>query len=474
MKTIKKRTVKPKPTNKNLIQQLASAGSGGAGNNATTAAAPAQAAGLTARVHGYSYARSAPVYSEAQVAPAVLAALPALMPLLKQVLNPQTIKAVLEAPNKQTAMVIDGLKDFAKLGIQSHEQDLQHLRALTPSVDDPALDALLAGMSLGLSQMQREMNYKRVSAVRLSFDGVGAHTLYGQTKIPYRYGQAMAFPFSVETPRAINKAMVQLLVKDPETLEILVEKKMRLDGVESGPASVAPTLDEAQVRTLQPDKDYLICLALVWKNRAGKNRGTSIKQKITLVSEYVFDHVQESGELIPLNDVARFREFWHKVWQGNFEDDLKRYELDCKYYYALSGERTTNARIETKTRLQKGDDRRATGQLKTGMELSPDELNRLLPRLAPGATPLSEDQLRPLRSGDFASRFNQAARYKAKLRGRSGDSAAVWVYPEFKLQRLVLQKVDQVNANGHVLSFVEHQVQFPMPALVHFIGARTK
>ena len=466
----------------NLIQQIAAASSGGANtgaaNTATPTPTPAASGLVVANGYGLAYgsrgAAPAPVYSEAQFAPALLAALPSLMPILQQVLNPQTIGAVLDAPAKHTGMIIDGIKDFAKLGIQSHEQDLQHLRALNPGVDDPALDALLASLSLGLSQVGSELNYRRVDAVRLSFDGIQAQTLYGQTKIPYHFGRELAFPFSVETPRPIGKAMVQLLVKDPETLEILAEKKERLERVAGGPSPVTPTLSLAQMQNLTPGQDYLICLALVWKGKAGKQLGSSIKQRITLVGDYVFDRVEEAGELIPLNDVTRYREFWHKIWGGDFDDDLKRYEWDCKYYFALNGERTTNARIETKTRLQKNEDRRATGQLKTGMELSPDDLNRLLPRLAPGEVPLSAEELQPLRSGDFVDRFNQAARYKAKLRGRSGDSAALWVYPEFKLQRVVLQKVDQVNAHGHVVSFLEHPVRFPLPALVHLIGARTQ
>lgn len=470
-----------------LIQQIANASATPAAPTTASATGLARTAGL-APTNGYSsaYARRVsrprrrrrsspqpPVYSEAQIAPALLAALPALMPILKQVLNPQTIQAVLQAPTQHTSMILDGIKDFAKLGLQSHEQDLQHLRALNPGVADPALDALLASMSLGLSQVGRELNYKRVNSVRLHFDDVHPQTLYGQTKIPYHFGQELAFPFVVETPRTIPKAVLQLLVKDAQTLEILVEKEERMAQASNGRSLTVPTLSEAQVRSLEPNRDYLICLALVWNNRSGAKRGTSIKQKITLVGDYVFDRVEEASELIPLNDVTRFREFWHKIWGGAFTDDVKRFVLNCKYYYALNGQRTSNARLETKMRIAEPEDRRATGQLKTGMDLSPDELNRLIPRLVPGEAPLSEEELRPLRAGDFANRFNQAARYKARLRGRSGDSAALWVYPEFKLQRVVLQKVGQVNANGHILSFSEHPIRFPMPALVHFIGART-
>lgn len=411
-------------------------------------------------------------YSEAQIAPALLAALPALMPILKQVLTPQTIKTVIDAPNKPLGMIINGIKDFAKLGLEADKQEIQHLERLNPGVDDRALDALLASMSMSFAD-RTEMKYRRVSSVRLNFENVQTTKLYGRARIPYLSGRALSFPLTIETPKPIRHAVLQLVVKDPQTLEVLYHRKYRVEQVESGRLLMVPALDETEAKTLKPGEEYLVSAVLVWKNRKAKKRGTSITQRITLVAEYSFDRVEESGEPIPLNDVSKFREFWHKVWGGTFTDNRKRIHFDCKYYYRLNADRDRNARIETKTRTTERERKRVTGRLKTGMELSPDEMNRLIPRLKPTESTLDEQQLAALKSDDFADRFNQAARYQAKFRGRPGDSAALWVYPEFKLQNVVLSRPNQANPNGHVTQFTEHVVKFPIPIMVHFIGVRT-
>ena len=418
--------------------------------------------------------RQRQAYSEAQVAPALLAALPALMPVLQQVLNPQTIQTVLDAPNRATQTVLNGIKDFARLGIESHEQDLRHLREIHPSLDDPALDQLLASLSVGFSQMQTEPRFKRVPAVALQFVDVEVQQVAGRSKVPYRFGQALAFPLVVKTPRTIPNGELHLVVKDAESLEIAVHRRFPAGEVGAGRIGTVPRLDESHVRSLQPGRDYLVTAFLTWQNRAGEERGSSIQQRISLVGDAVFDRVEESGELLPADDVDRHRSLWHKIWQASATEEKRRFEITCKYYYVLGPQRTSNARMETVTKLEHDTDRnRVTGKLKTGMELSVDELNELIPLLQPGPPALAEADLQALRSEDFAERFNQAARYRAAIRGRPGDLVAIWVYPELKMQQVVIAGVGEVDANGHVRSMVERRVPFPMPALVHFVGARS-
>ncbi len=445
---------------------------------ATAPAAPAAAAFGSARRCRRSKSlgrrRSPrPAYAEAQVAPALLAALPALMPLLKNVLSPQTIQGVINQPNKLTQTAISGLQELGKLGITSHEQDLRHLRAIHPGIDDPALEALLQSMSLALSRPAKELDYRRVSSVELDFEDVREQPLYGSTRTLYAHGADLGFPLAVRTPRPIRGAVVELSIKDAESLELLARRRQRIETAASGRLASVPTVPAARLQALEPGRDYLVCAALVWKNRRGSRRGTSRQQRITVVGEYAFDRVEESSELLPLADAGRYREFWHKLWQGTFADGVKRFEIACKYYYVLDPKRAENARIETRLRLEDGD-RRRSGQLESGMELSLTALNRLLPQLAPGQQPLSQSELAALRSPDFVARFNQAVRYNAKLRGRAGDSAALWLFPEMKLQTVVLQRAAAVDPTGHVTALEEHRVTVPMPAVAHFIGARTE
>ena len=125
------------------------------------------------------------------------------------------------------------------------------------------------------------------------------------------------------------------------------------------------------------------------------------------------------------------------------------------------------------TLVQEGDESGEGGaRLKAGMILSPYALNALIPQISEHPT-LSEEHLDALRTPDFAARCSQAARTQVKMRGRPGTGAALWVYPEVKMQRVVLQKAAEVNDAGHVLELTEESAHFPLPALVHVIGAAT-
>ncbi len=415
-----------------------------------------------------------PEYSEAKIAPALLAALPSLMPLLKKVMDPETIKAILGSvsPTKVIGAVTDSVEKLGKLGIASHEQDLKHLRALNPGVDDPALDRLLQGMSINLSQ-ERQLVYRRVDSVKLQFINIAPTMIYGRSRIAYLAGRDLVFPLRVDTPRPTGKAILTITIKEPTTLEIVAKQKFPLENVMSGILPIRPRLSATRLSSLNLNEDYLVCATLIWKNKSGKKIGASMTQLITLVGEYSFDRVEESTELTPLNNVHRHRPFWHKSWQGSFTPELRRITFDCKYYFVLEGDRKNNGRMETLTRIEDSGFHKETRRLKSGMILSPYVLNQLIPQIS--AHPLLDDaQLKAIQSPDFIERFNQAARVQVKLKGSPGDSVALWNYPEVKLQQIILKKVKVTNESGHVTDFVEHPAYFPMPALVHFIGARTR
>jgi hypothetical protein len=416
-----------------------------------------------------------PEYSEAAALPAaLLAALPALMPVLEKALNPETIKAILGAvdPSKLLGVITNSIKDIGGLAIQSHEQDLKHLEAINPGVGPP-VDNLLAGMSLSASSDARPVRFKRTDAVKLKFDDVQTVTLGGRARIAYLLGRDISFPLSAETPRPMKGALVQLLVKCPKTLRVLHAQKQRVEGAfEGGPLPAVPRLAASDLSKLERGEEYLVCASLVWKRKDGEKLGASVSQLVTLVGEFSFDRVEESSELIPLDDVSRFRDYWHKVWEGDFEENRRRFAFDAKYYYAVEPERAAHARMETLVKYEGGDPGEGSARLKSGMILSPYALNALIPQISEHPT-LSEAHLDALRTPDFAARCGQAARTQARLRGRPGTSAALWVYPEVKMQRVVLQKAARVNDSGHVLGLAEESAHFPLPALVHVIGAAT-
>ncbi len=437
-----------------------------------TAYARSRAANVRARrspASAMQYAQ-AQDYSQAMIAPALLAALPALMPLLQQVLSPQNIQTVVDAPQKMTGQVINGILDFAKLGMQATEAEREHLRKLNPGVDDPALNQLLMSMSQGLAAAQR-LNYRRVSSVKLSFDNAQSQVLFGRSRVLYRKDQALQFPLSVNTPQTITKARVVLQIKHPDTLAVLIEDGEDVGELSSGPIPLVPRIDESQIARLEPNQDYIVVATLMWKTKKGTQVGTSMQQRITLIGEYSFDRVEESGEPIAASDFEQYRDLWHKVWEGDFGGaGAHSARLDCRYYLVLNAKRTNNARLDT--HVESGGDDKLGGKLKAGMEYSPYVLNHLLMRLDSNAQQLSDAELEALSGGDFVERFNQAAQFSGKLKGRKGERGALWVYPEFKIQTLVLTRAEEVDENGNVRALNETRVKFPMPVMMHFVGVK--
>ena len=418
-------------------------------------------------------------YSHASVAPALLAALPALMPLLEKVLTPETIKAILDTanPTKIIGAVTDSVKEIGKLGLDFDKQSNEHLRALNPMGVHGAVDDLLKGMGFassmahGVTKEKGEPAYRRVESVEVSFAGASPVMIHGRSRVCYRKGEEIAFALDVKTVRPIPEATVEVLVKNPETRRILVRRTVGVSQVANGrlPKRIALTGDD--LKPLATGEEYLVCIYLTWKNAKGKMIGTSRTQMITLIGEYVFDRV-EDGTVVALNDVAKHRPFWHKVWQGSFNKELFKVDFEGKYYYILDPPRTANTPVATTVSLDKGEGHAKKGRLRSGMNTSLGALNALIPNISTGK-PLPESQLAALASSDFVGRFNTAARFSATMSGKPGVSAALWIYPEMKLHEVVLLKAASTDADSHVRDLTEERVRFPIPVSLHLIGART-
>jgi hypothetical protein len=233
-------------------------------------------------------------------------------------------------------------------------------------------------------------------------------------------------------------------------------------------------LTAADAARLVPGEDYLVCASLKWRTKSKQTLGTTKTQLITIVGPYAFDRIEQTTEVVPLNDVVAYRDFWHKAWAGTFSRDRRKLVFSCRYHYALDTKSTTNAQMQTETETEPAaNERHEVGRLKSGLVMSIYVLNRLTDRISSHPA-LNEEELAALRTRDFADRFSQAARTQVSMRGRPGEAAAIWLYPEVKLQRVVLRRAEDVNNAGHVLRFGEHPVHFPMPVLTHFIGVASQ
>ena len=149
---------------------------------------------------GNSLATSASThYSYASIAP-LLAALPALAPLLQSVLTPQTVQSLISAadPNKLLSTTIAGVMDAAKIGQQATDALHAHLRALNPGLGDDVLVPLLLAMS-----MAPEREYDRYTISRLvqvELPTWPRSSLGGYPQVAFRRGEDMTLPVSVVSP----------------------------------------------------------------------------------------------------------------------------------------------------------------------------------------------------------------------------------------------------------------------------------
>jgi hypothetical protein len=416
-------------------------------------------------------------YSQQMIAPALLAALPALLPLLEKVMNPQTINAVLSnvGPKATIGAVADAIKDIGSLNIQAYQNILDHIQKNMPSSDTtPLLNHLLA-ITESLSIPTILPSYRRIETVQIDFITQTLVTLRGREQLIYHADapQGLVFPLTVQTPRPIRNATLYLLVKEVETLRVVVEKQWDVSDISTGILSEAPRLSQSEIGGLLPGNEYLVCSYLIWKTKQGESIGTSRTQSVQIMREYVYQGVEAGGEIVPLNDVDKFRPYWHKIWQESFTREKRRWEWDCKYYYTLHTEGGKSERLETMTEEIPGAGRRIEGRIKSGLRLSVSDLNSLLPEIS-SYSQLNAHQLEALSVTSVMAAFGRAARSKVQFRGAIGDSVALWIYPEMRLQPVILLRAGTPDMNGLITTLSEETVHFPIPSLAHFVGVTTE
>lgn len=414
-------------------------------------------------------------YSEAKIAPALLAALPALMPVLEKVLSPDMIKAVGEQPVKL-------FNAIAEAGLKHTKQELEHLEKINPGVDDPAFDMLVASMSIKRST---GIKARFSNAYAIEFTDVKMIPIGGKEKVVYDRRQKIHIPVKITSPdinapKQIPKAIFQLIIQDGLSMHMLLEKKFKLKDITVGSQVAGIVLDSDELKSLPLNRDLKLELSFHWK-KGETTLGTFRNHYIRLSDGYLY---QRSGKTVKqhfaLNDVSRFRNYWHKVWEGGPEThDRWKIDFECKYYYTLNDRDSSIKKLETKRKIVSdsgvGHDndyrRKISGKLKSGMEVSLAAYNELLSlhQLAP----LSAIQLSAFFGQEFIKESATAARVSVDFKGKRGDTAALWTYPEGNIQSHILSKVTTVDPSGMITAAQEEEVFFPRFSTVHFIGTKS-
>lgn len=425
-------------------------------------------------------------YSEAQVAPALLAALPALMPLLQQVLTPQTIQTLVDAPNRAAQTLINGVTDVMKLGIQNNQAEMDHLKDLNPGVDDPAFDRMIEGLGLGAAARSGARDWVRTSRVRLAFEGLRSVSAGGVSRVLFAQDRAILLPMQVELPQLasgrtprLGEARLTLEVKDPATLAVVRRASATIDDIAaSGPAGTI-TLPADQVAQLGAGRDWLLSVTLSWrgpKKLQGRRLGAVMTQLIHLAGPYVFDTLDEEGPAIDLADPERHRPFWHKVWAGRFAEEAKRFEAEIDYSYGWDAGARDVVREESqiRTRPAEGSVAGMEARVKSGLVLSPDALAAAAAALDPGGAALDSAVRGALADPLLAERLGLGARAMLKLRGRADEAFALWAYPAVRRATLTLLAPETILATGNIAALAPHRLPFAVPAAINLVGTRAR
>ena len=276
----------------------------------------------------------------------------------------------------------------------------------------------------------------------------------------------------VDTPRAIGKALLKIAIKPIGNHPPVWEKKIRLFNVYNGYQHQV-TIDQAELKNLATGDEYHLSVRLLWPNRNGARLGTAISKFILLSGGLEYHKALGStGEVIPLNDVDQYRDFWHKVFADSFRHDYRSITMDAKYFNALDVEDDANGRLESIYKQEPLRGHKFKGKLKSGMDYSLETLNELLPMIS-NHPKLTSNELEALRSIPFQNFFSRVGRQKVMLEGKPNESVALWVYPEVEIYNIELKSNAVVDPNT---GMVERQnvkvVQFPIPTKIHFIGTK--
>lgn len=420
-------------------------------------------------------------YVEAKIAPALLAALPALMPVIEKALDPKTIEALVGQPLK----LFEAIANAAQ---KQRKQEIDHLEAINPGVDNPNLMNILNSMSLS-APVLKGIAFSFNPKIEIDFVNVTTIELQKRNKVVYTKDKVIYFPIRIKTNhpnppnRPFEKAIIQLIVEDSDSMKVLLAKQFKLKNISLGSTIQDISISQEEMSQFPVNKDLKVEVSFIWKSKkTNKKIGTFKTHFITLINQYIFDRIGEGkGAPILMNDIVAHRSVWHKVWEGGFTKSKRwNIDFDLKYFYLLNPNDKEPARLETKKKIiednAKGESeepyrRKVRAKLKGGMEHTLELLNDTLPVFS--LPKLEDEKLKALKTDAIKNTFNQAARAALEFKGQSGETASLWAYPELVLHDIILKKISDVNNLGQVIQFEEEVIQFPRPSSIHFIGTTT-
>ncbi len=372
------------------------------------------------------------------------------------------------------------------------QQLMQHMRANGQQL--PQEIALASGA--GSSAFQRTAavsfggqiaNLPRFSdKISLLFDPGRTLEIFGKAKSVFTPAQGIVLTARLSVvgtapAQPLPRAILEVKFVELDNQTPVLSKEWRLENV-AADAALRLSFTPDELRTVPRHRDLQVSATLRWPAPHGHGLlGARGDHAIYLTDGFLVLAVGSTvGKEIPLRDIGRYRAFWNKIWEtaGTQSSRASRWELDalCRYYIRANFDQDTNARIETRMFMEPPDPAAITeqtkGRMKSGMELSLNELNRLVPVLC-GQAPLTFEELAALKSSELRNRFDLEATSRLRATGKRATAGTVWVFPEFTTREITLAEAGELTDDGAIVSLRQRIVRFPFPSSVHFVTLRS-
>ena len=283
--------------------------------------------------------------------------------------------------------------------------------------------------------------------------------------------------------KPLPKAIVTLVVKRSSDQSVIAEKVVKQHDLAAG-ASVSVVLSPEDLQHA-PSLEPLSLLAQIrWRTGSGREVQASGSSEAVLVDQFfVKERGSATGPERELTDMERYRAFWNKVWESPALDAASEehkllWALDAtlKYSVLVTGSEASNGLMDT--RFLAGDEgpsgvtQRTQGRMKSGIELSVDELNKLAP-LWDEAKPLDEAHLAPLRGTDVLKNCGGEIVQRVQLQGKAAERGILWLVPVLSPVEFTLGTVQTADEHGQVTAVSEEKVRLPLPVAVRVLGLKS-
>jgi hypothetical protein len=363
-------------------------------------------------------------------------------------------------------------------------QLIQLLQQLPPASEKTAdtKSAAAVTQSLALSSTRAVLSFKTNEPVL--WNGT-AKTVFAkdrplQLKIQLNVGEPVP-----KTP--LPKAIIKVVFKRNGEQSVLFEKTFRQKNVMPN-TELALQFSPEELGPVKTNECLAVLAEMRWLSpKTGREHKALGSSEIVLTSRYfVKQQGTASSAERELTDLKQFRSFWNKIWESPTLDhtatggsgsrkSLWELNADAKYTVLLSTQES-NGLMETK--LLRGPvneeslSERTEGRMKSGIELSVSELNKLLP-LWDGASPLEKDKLDALNTDAFGRTAAGEFVANLRLKGKARDRGMVWVVPVLKLFNIQISSVAATDDAGQVVSVNNEDIRFPLPVSARIIGLKS-